>query len=450
MQTNFSKKQLQSPRLAEAEAILRKCVHCGLCTATCSSYVMLGDERDSPRGRIYLIKDMLEERKRNNEQVRHHLDRCLSCLSCMTTCPSDVDYMHLVDLARVHVEETGQRPLKDRLMRSMLANILPFPFRFRLALIAALIVRPFRNFFKWIGLKEITAMLELANVSPFQRAQFSGPGMAKPHRFRTKRVVLMRGCAQQVLRPEINDATIRLLARQGVEVILPKESGCCGSLTHHMGKEEEALNSARKNIDTWYELMNHEPLDAIIMNASGCGTTVKDYKHMLADDQAYARRAQEISDITKDISEFLMNFEQDAPEGWSSIKVAYHSACSMQHGQNVNSEPRLLLRQAGYTVLEIPEGHICCGSAGTYNILQSDIAQDLRKRKVKNIEKIKPDVIATGNIGCISQIGLGTDIPIVHTVELLDWALGGPCPKGLEGLKHKITNVSTIYDKKTE
>lgn len=445
MQTNFTKKQLSAPRLAEAEAILQKCIQCGLCTATCSSYVLLKDERDSPRGRIYMIKDMLEGNKKNNAKVREHLDKCMSCLSCVTTCPSDVDYMHLSDLARVYIEETGQRSSREKLVRTILTKILPYPGRLRVAMVAGIIARPLRKVFDWLNLKELNAMLNLAQSNPLRKAQFAGPGMAKPHRFRTKRVALLRGCTQQVLRPEINDATVRLLARQGVELIIPQEAGCCGAIAHSMGREDDALQSARNNIDAWYELMRDEPLDAIIINASGCGTNVKDYGNMLAHDPAYARRAEEISAIAQDITEFLINFDQDAPNGWSSIKVAYHSACSMQHGQKVNDEPRYLLQQAGYTVMEIPEGHICCGASGAFNILQPELSADLRDRKAGNIESLKPDVIATGNMGCISQIAAGTDIPIVHTVELLDWALGGPCPRGMEKLKNKVTEVSSIY-----
>lgn len=445
MQTNFTAEQLENPRVAEAESILRKCVHCGLCTATCSTYVLLGDERDSPRGRIYLIKDMFEESRSASKEVAFHVDRCLSCLSCMTTCPSGVDYMHLVDLARIHIEETGHRSIKGRLLRKLLAWVLPHPNRFRLALWGAAIGRPFKGLFRVIGLKEIAAMLELAPSGPVQQGKFTGAGIARPHRHRAKRVVLLTGCAQQVLRPEINDATVRLLARQGVEVIISSKAGCCGALVHHLGRKQEAIEAAKTNIDAWFELTRDEPLDAVIINASGCGTVVKDYGHMLSQEPGYARRALEISNITKDITEFLIDYDQDAPRNWSSLKVAYHSACSMQHGQSVNEEPRALLRQAGYTIVEIPEGHICCGSAGTYNILQPELAGQLLKRKVQNIESTKPDVIATGNIGCITQISRGTDIPVVHTVELLDWALGGPCPQGLERLQHKVKSVSSLY-----
>ncbi|MGI9386970.1 MAG: glycolate oxidase subunit GlcF [Methyloligellaceae bacterium] len=445
MQTNFTSEQLENPRIAEAESILRSCVHCGLCTATCSTYVLLGDERDSPRGRIYLIKDMFEQNRPASKEVTFHVDRCLSCLSCMTTCPSGVDYMHLVDLARTHIEETGQRSVKEKLLRNLLAFVLPYPNRFRLSLWGASLGRPFKGLFKLIGLKEIAAMLELAPSTPPKQGKYTGSGIARPHRHRAKRVVLLTGCAQQVLRPEINDATVRLLARQGIEVIVTSKTGCCGALVHHLGREQEAIEAAKANIDAWYQLTRDEPLDAVIINASGCGTVVKDYGHMLSGEPGYARRALEVSAITKDITEFLVDYDQDAPRNWTSLKVAYHSACSMQHGQSINEEPRALLRQAGYTIVEIPEGHICCGSAGTYNILQPDLAGRLLKRKVQNIESAKPDIIATGNIGCITQIARGTDIPVVHTVELLDWALGGPCPQGLEGLQHKVKSVSSLY-----
>ena len=445
MQTNFSEEQLQDPRIAEADSILQKCVHCGLCTATCSTYVLLGDERDSPRGRIYLMKDMFENASSASKEVRTHVDRCLSCLSCMSTCPSGVDYMHLVDLAREHIEETSERPARDQMMRNMLASVLPFPSRFRMALWAAMLARPFRGLFRKLHLTELAAMLELAPGRPPVRGRYAGGGVARPHAHRAKRVAMLPGCAQQVLRPQINDATVRLFARQGIEVIVSRESGCCGALTHHMGRKEETELAVKKNIDAWYELMREEPLDAIIINASGCGTTVKDYGHMLSDDPQYSRRAEEISAITKDVTEFLFDYEQDAPQNWSSIKVAYHSACSMQHGQRVTEEPKALLRKAGFTVMDIPEGHICCGSAGVYNILQPEIASQLRDRKVQNIESIKPDIIATGNIGCITQIATGTKIPIVHTVELLDWALGGPIPKGLESMAKNSKNVRSLY-----
>ena len=441
MQTNFEPGQLADPRTAEAERILRKCVHCGLCTAVCSTYVVLGDERDSPRGRIYLMKDMFEKGAGPTPQVQHHLDRCLSCLSCMTTCPSGVDYMHLVDMARVEIEQKGSRSAKDRLMRRLLAYVVPHPDRFRVAVKLAPLARPLVPLLRRFGFKELAAMLAMApDVLP-PPGQYDGPGTAATLEERRGRVILSTGCAQKVLRPDINDATIRLLARRGVDVVVSAGAGCCGALVHHLGKEHDALEQARRNIDAWMKEIAKEPVDAIIINASGCGTTVKDYGHMLKRDPAYAEKAQTISDLTRDVSEYLSAFELGAPKRWSSLRVAYHSACSLQHGQRVTDEPRLLLRQAGFSVSSVPEGHICCGSAGTYNILQPEIATELRDRKVKNIRSVKPDIVAAGNIGCITQIAGGMDTPVVHTIELLDWAYGGPVPRGLEHLARFVTDV---------
>lgn len=441
MQTNFSKEQLTDPRIAEADRILKRCVHCGLCTAVCSTYVVVGDERDSPRGRIYLMKDMFERGRDASPEVQHHVDRCLSCLSCMTTCPGGVDYMHLVDLARVHIRETGQRSFKDRMMRRMLATVVPYPERFRRALKAAPLGRPFIPLMRRLGLKEMAAMLELAPPSLPSAPKYEGPGEARTSAERRARVILLAGCAQQVLRPEINDATIRLLARRGVDVVVVNGAGCCGALVHHMGEEAQAHSQVRTNVDAWSKEMTKGPIDAIIINASGCGTTVKDYGYMLRHDPAYAARAAQISAMTKDITEFLADYDLGPPVRWSSLRVAYHSACSLQHGQRVTDEPKALLSGAGYTVVSPPEGHICCGSAGTYNIMQPELAQELRRRKVKNIRSVKPDVVAAGNIGCITQLAGGMDIPIAHTVELLDWAYGGPVPRGLEKLERFVSDV---------
>jgi len=441
MQTNFTPEQLQDPRLAEAESILRRCVHCGLCTAVCSTYVVLGDERDSPRGRIYLMKDMFEKGRDASPEVQHHVDRCLSCLSCMTTCPSGVDYMHLVDLARAHMEETGSRTYKERMIRELLARTVPYPNRFRLALKAAPLGRAFTGVMKRFGFKELAAMLELAPETLPPAPRYDGPGTAATDAERRARVIMMAGCAQQVLRPDINDATIRLLARRGVDVVVAPGAGCCGALVHHMGREEAALAQARNNVAAWEKEAERGKIDAIIINASGCGTTVKDYGHMLRHDPEFAERAARISELTLDISEFLSRYDLGPPKRYSSLRVAYHSACSMQHGQRITDEPKELLRGAGYTVVDVPEGHICCGSAGVYNILQPEIAGQLRDRKVENIRKAKPDLVATGNIGCITQLAAGMDTPIAHTVELLDWAYGGPIPRGLHALAEFVSDV---------
>ncbi len=444
MQTNFAPEQLRDPRVAEADRILKRCVHCGLCTAVCSTYVVLGDERDSPRGRIYLIKDMLEKRDEHapSEQVRHHVDRCLTCLSCMTTCPSGVDYLHLVDAARAEIEERCPRSFKDRMLRRVLAWTIPYPRRFRLALKAVPLARPFIPLLQRFGFKEAAAMLALAPTSAITReARFGGAGTAVTHSERRARVLMLTGCVQPVLRPDINDATIRLLARRGVDVVVAHGTGCCGGIVQHMGQEKDAQYLAKRNIDVWWKEIGRGEIDAIIVNASGCGTTVKDYGHMLRGDPAYADRAERVSSLAKDVSEFLYEYQLGAPERWSSLRVAYHSACSLQHGQRIHDEPRALLKQAGFAVLDVPEGHICCGSAGTYNILQPDIAGQLKKRKQDNIRSTRVDVVAAGNIGCITQLTTGLDTPIVHTVELLDWAYGGPVPPGLEHLAQFVTDV---------
>jgi glycolate oxidase iron-sulfur subunit len=445
METHFSLNQLADPSLKEAESILRRCVHCGFCTATCSSYVLIGDERDSPRGRIYLIKDMLENGRKASDEVRFHIDRCLSCLSCMTTCPSGVDYMHLVDFARVHIEKTNARPPKDRLMRRLLEAVLPYPQRFRRALWLATLAKPFRGLMRAVGLKEMSAMVDKAAV-PARKPAYPAPQTIAAKGTRRARVALLTGCAQQVLRPQINDATIELLTAHGVEVVLARGEGCCGALVHHMGRDEAARDFARSNILAWEHAMVEAPLDAILVTASGCGTSVKDYGHLLAQDPAYADRAKAISALAKDVTEFLADMvDIGAPTGWSDIRVAYHSACSMQHGQRVIEQPRRLLRDAGFAVAEIGEGHICCGSAGTYNLLQPEIADGLRERKLAYIAATKPDCVATGNIGCITQLSGPDAPPIVHTVELLNWAYGGACPAELRHLAGRVRSMHATF-----
>ncbi|MGO4527117.1 glycolate oxidase subunit GlcF [Microvirga sp. 2MCAF35] len=434
MQTNFTPDQLRDPAMASSEKILRTCVHCGFCTATCPTYLLLGDELDSPRGRIYLMKDMLESGKPASKEVVKHIDRCLSCLSCMTTCPSGVHYMHLVDHARAYIEATYTRPWHDRLLRWVLARVLPYPGRFRFALGAAMLAKPLKGVIGGLPLlgNRLEAMIDLAPAKAPSRSPFEQPGTFKAHGERRGRVAILSGCAQPVLKPGFNEAAIRLLNRHGVDVVQPKGEGCCGALVHHMGRDEEAHGFAKRNIDAWIAEMDGEGLDAIIITASGCGTTIKDYGFMFREDPDYAEKAARVSGIAKDITEYVTSLKLMEPVRETELVVAYHSACSMQHGQAIRTEPKTLLKQAGFTVKDVPEGHICCGSAGTYNLLQPEIAAQLRARKVANIERTKPDLIATGNIGCMTQIGKGTEIPIVHTVELLDWATGGPMPEALE------------------
>jgi glycolate oxidase iron-sulfur subunit len=427
MQTSFTLAQLADPDTRESEKILRACVHCGFCTATCPTYVLLGDELDSPRGRIYLIKEMLEKDKAPTAEVVKHIDRCLSCLACMTTCPSGVHYMHLVDHGRRHIEETYRRPWPDRLERALLATVLPRPWLFRLALLGASVSRPLARLLPG----RLSGMVALAPRRLPPPSSTDAPQVFPAEGERRARVALLAGCAQQVLAPEINEATIRLLTRHGVEVVIARGAGCCGALAHHMGKERPALASARANVAAWTRELEGEGLDAVVINASGCGTTVKDYGFMLREDEAFADRAARISGLTRDITEFIADLGLMPAARDVDLVVAYHSACSMQHGQKITDQPRALLAAAGFTVKDIPEGHICCGSAGTYNLLQPELARQLAERKLANIALVRPGVIASGNIGCITQLAGGASVPVVHTVELLDWATGGPPPKAL-------------------
>jgi glycolate oxidase iron-sulfur subunit len=436
MKTEFSLAQLADPDIAEADKILRACVHCGFCTATCPTYVLLGDELDSPRGRIYLIKEMLEKDKPPTQEVVKHIDRCLSCLACMTTCPSGVNYMHLVDQARVRIERDYTRPLPERALRAMLAFVLPRPGLFRAGMILTRLGRPFTALLPepkeapssptlWRRLK---AMLALAPGSLPAKGPAAGsvfPAVGE----KRGRVALLQGCAQQVLAPRINQAAINVLTRHGIEVVLVKDEQCCGALTHHLGHDGDALARARGNVTAWLDEAKRSGLDAILVTTSGCGTVIKDYGFMLREDRDFAGPAAKVSGLAKDITEYLGGIDlQPVQQQHRDLVIAYHSACSLQHGQKITQAPKELLSKNGFVVKDVPESHLCCGSAGTYNILQPDIANKLRDRKVANIAMVKPDMIAAGNIGCMVQIAGGTSVPVVHTIELIDWATGGARP----------------------
>lgn len=432
MQTFFTDEQLNDPKIERANQILRACVHCGFCTATCPTYQVLGDELDSPRGRIYLIKDMLENNRVPDDKTVKHIDRCLSCLACMTTCPSGVHYMHLIDQAREYIDQNYKRSLSDRMLRWVLARILPYPNRFRVALLGAKIARPF---VRLIPDARLRAMIRMApkTIPPVSRND--DPQSFAPSAPKKFRVALMTGCAQRALDTDINDATIRVLQRLGCEVVVAKGQGCCGALTHHMGKTDESHATALKNIEAWSAEMD-QGLDAIVINTSGCGTTVKDYGHMFKHTE-HAEKAAKVAAIAKDISEVLMML--DLPElAANGNRVAYHAACSLQHGQQIKTHPKTILRKLGFEVAEPADAHLCCGSAGTYNLLQPEISGQLKTRKVESLEKLAPDYIAAGNIGCMMQIGSGTNIPIVHTIELVDWALGGAKPNKLKSTECDI------------
>jgi glycolate oxidase iron-sulfur subunit len=436
MKTEFSLAQLADPDIAEADKILRACVHCGFCTATCPTYVLLGDELDSPRGRIYLIKEMLEKGRPPTKPVVKHIDRCLSCLACMTTCPSGVNYMHLVDQARVRIERNFKRPLTEQIMRMALGRVLPEPKLFRAAMVLARLVQPLAALFPATKnppaeptlFRRLSAMLALApgglpEPGPGPGRVFAASGT------RRGRVALLQGCAQQVLAPRINQAAIDLLTRHGIEVVLVKDEKCCGALSHHLGHDDKALEHARANIAAWAREAEQGGLDAILVTTSGCGTVIKDYGYLLREDRDFAAPAARISALAKDITEYLEGIKLKlAPGKFGDVVVAYHSACSLQHGQKITGLPKDLLSKSGFVVKDVPESHLCCGSAGTYNLLQPDIATRLRDRKIANIASVKPDMIAAGNIGCMMQIASGISVPVVHTIELLDWATGGPQP----------------------
>jgi len=432
MQTNFTIEQLTNPDIASSNEELRACLQCDYCLSNCPTYQLLDDPLDSPRGRNFLIKEMLESERAPDTDTVQHIDRCLSCLACMSTCPSSVHYMHLVDHARKHIEENYQRALFDRMLRWMLARILPYPGRFRITMRWAQRVKPL----SFALPRKIRAMVEyvpdrLPPPSPNDKPQvFPATGE------RRRRVALMTGCAQQVLNTDINDATIRILCRHGCEVVVARDAACCGALTHHMGKTRDSHAAAARNIRAWMNEVNGEGLDAVVINTSGCGTVIKDYAFMFRN-KAQAKDAAIISALAKDISEVLSDLELDyrvTPD----LRVAYHATCSLQFGQRIRFAPKKLLRAAGFTVLEPRDSHSCCGSAGTYSLLQPEISEQLKVRKVETLEAGTPDVIAAGNIGCMMQIGSGTRVPVVHTVELLDWVTGGPVPRALEGIARTV------------
>jgi glycolate oxidase iron-sulfur subunit len=431
MQTSFTEQQLRDPAIQSSNQVLRTCVHCGFCTATCPTFVLLGDELDSPRGRIYLIKDMLESGRPATEEVVRHVDRCLSCLACMSTCPSGVNYMHLVDHARHYIEQTYKRPLHERLMRDVLSHVLPRPGLFRLALLGARLAKPLRALIPSktkLG-SRLHAMLDLAPAALPASSAMQAPQVHRAVGERRGRVALLAGCAQTVLDPAINEATIHLLTRLGIEVVIARGVGCCGALTHHMGKHDAAMATARAAIAGWTREIEGDGLDAILINTSGCGTTVKDYGFMFRTEPG-RERAERVSALAQDISEYLVAIGYAPTRDAPGLRVTYHAACSLQHGQRVLDQPKALLRRAGFTVAEAAEPHLCCGSAGTYNLVQPEIAGRLRERKLENIARTKPDLIAAGNIGCMTQLS-GGGVPVVHTVQLLDWMAGGPKPAGV-------------------
>ena len=424
MQTNFSETQLKNKDNKSSEKIFKKCVHCGMCNATCPTYGILGDELDGPRGRIYLIQDMLENEKKPTANTVKHIDRCLSCYSCMTTCPAGVNYMHVIDHGRKYIEQNYERPFFDKLIRNFLSTVLPNTNYFKILRFFAIIGKPFSFLFP----NKIKDMINLMPTS-FPKKTLKNKKIYKAKGKKISRVALLTGCVQKEISPQINEATIRLLNRHGVEVVVPQKIRCCGSLSHHLGKNNDAKQDFVNNINIWYDEYLKGNLDAILSNTSGCGTTLKDYGFIFRNDNKLNKKAKKISELTKDVSEYLFqNLKLKIKKKSKKYRIAYHSACSMQHGQKVHNQPIELLLKTNNEIMEIPDGHLCCGSAGTYNILQTEIAKKLLQDKINNIKSVNPHIISTGNIGCITQIANGTNIPILHTIELLDWYTGGPKP----------------------
>jgi glycolate oxidase iron-sulfur subunit len=428
MKTSFTPEQLADPATTASEKAIRTCVHCGFCTATCPTYVLLGDERDSPLGRIYMIQQMLEKDAAPTPEVVTHIDRCLSCLGCVTTCPSGVDYMHLIDHARVHVAKTYRRPLGERMLRWMLATLMPHRGRFAAALWLGPMVAPFAGLADALGARRMAAMMRTARA---RRIRVAAEPPGEPGGTRG-RVIMQAGCVEPVLRPRYQAAAARLLTRLGYAVLRAPEEGCCGSIVHHLGREEEALKMIRATVDGWAAILDAGPVEAIVVTASGCGVTIKDYGFMLRNDPAYADKAARVSKLARDISEFVRADALQAAPGARKLRVAWQAPCTLQHGHKIGGQPKALLERAGVDVVTPAEAHLCCGSAGTYSMLQPEIADRLGKRKAAALEALKPDVIATANIGCAMHLAVRTGVPVVHIAELLDWATGGPAPAGLE------------------
>ena len=426
MQTSISPELKSDPGVQVSEEVLRTCVHCGFCNATCPTYLLTGNELEGPRGRIYLIKNMLEGRIAPTASTVEHIDNCLACLACETTCPSGVVYSHLLEDARPRLEKLHRRAWVDRLVRAVLTRLLPWPGRFRWALRMAAVGRR-AAFLMPRRFRHLAAMAPRSLPAP---SRLAGPGV-KPAADRRMRVALLTGCAQQVLGPQINDATVRLLVRRGVEVVVPEAMGCCGALTYHIGERRHSLPMMKRNIDAWYSELQGDGLDAIVLNTSGCGTAVREYGHIFRNDPEWAEKAAAVTPLVRDVSEVVGEVGLGEVVEMPRLRVAYHDACSLQHGQKIVAPPRELLAAAGFEVVEVPEAHICCGSAGTYNLLRPVFADQLRERKGANIKTIEPELVAAGNIGCIEQIASAVDVPVVHTVELLDWATGGPRPAAM-------------------
>ncbi len=399
MQTHIEKSIRDSPQGRSAEQILRKCVHCGFCNATCPTYQLLGDELDGPRGRIYLMKQMLEGHG-VSRKTQQHLDRCLTCLSCRTTCPSGVDYGKLLDIGRALIEERVDRPLAERLSRRLLARILPYPSRFLPLLRTAQLLRPL-------------SPNRLKNKIPKRQPKQLGLKPRHP-----RKMVILEGCVQPSLCPTINATTERLLDSLGISLIRAPDAGCCGAINHHLGDPDKAYDFMKKNIDAWWPHVE-AGAEVIVTTASGCGVVVKEYGELLAHDPEYQEKASRIAAMTKDISEIIRHEDLPKLPDAAAQKIAFHSPCTLQHGQKLNGVVEAILTEVGYELTPVQDAHLCCGSAGTYSILQADLSQRLLANKLETLETNSPTVIATANIGCQLHLQTKANVPVLHWIELL-------------------------------
>lgn len=401
MQTNINQQYLETSKGKEAESILRSCVHCGFCTATCPTYQLLGDELDGPRGRIYLIKQMLEG-KGVSEKTQMHLDRCLTCRSCETTCPSGVQYGRLVEIGREITEQQVSRPIHAKLMRYALRKVVPYPKRFSGLVKIGQVFKPVMS----DGMKKKMPLLPEPT--------------ARPQQTHSRKMLVLEGCAQSIATPETNSATARILDKLSIELISANKAGCCGAVSHHLSAVDEGLDFMRRNIDAWWPYVE-QGAEAIVITASGCGAVVKEYGHLLKSDALYAEKAEKVSALAKDVSEILKN------EGLSKLntntvnkKVAFHSPCTLQHGQKLSGVVESILSDVGFSLTNVMDSHLCCGSAGTYSILQPKLSKQLLENKINSLQKESPDVIATANIGCQMHMATKADIPVKHWIELID------------------------------
>ena len=404
MQTNLADFIKNSPEGQEADAILRSCVHCGFCTATCPTYQLLGDELDGPRGRIYLIKQILEG-KPATAKTQLHLDRCLTCRNCESTCPSGVKYGRLVDIGREIVEKQVERPFATQLVRTVLKETLPRKWLFTPAMKAGQFFRPL-----------------LPNALK-NKVPIAHPAGRWPTRTHARTMLLLDGCVQPAMSPNINAATARVLDTLGVQLILAPKAGCCGAIRYHLNDQANSLDDMRRNIDAWWPYVQ-AGAEAIVMTASGCGAMVKEYGHLLANDPHYAARAQRITELTKDLSEILPAFQQElAKKVQIKKRVAYHPPCTLQHGQQIRGKVEEVLRAVGVDVTLCADSHLCCGSAGTYSVLQPELSYQLRDNKLKNLQATQSEMIVSANIGCLTHLQSGTESPVRHWIELIDAAM---------------------------